>query len=95
MSFHSAACLNAVKAFEREHRSVSVVNSTLNFIDFINTVQLNFIKEHAEEIMKAFSIRYVKDVKFAVVSSTIRILAGLCQVLRLTFESIILNHLKP
>ena len=63
MSSHSAACLAAAKAFESEHISVSAVNSTLDFIDFINTVKLIFIKKHAEEIMKASSIRYVRDAK--------------------------------
>ncbi|KAL2046626.1 hypothetical protein ABVK25_011665 [Lepraria finkii] len=47
MSSHPAACLAAAKAFGSS----------------INTVRLEFIKEHAEEIMRASPIRYVKDAK--------------------------------
>jgi len=47
MTSHPAACLAAAKAFGT----------------FINTVQLDFIKEHAEEITKASPIRYVRDAK--------------------------------
>ncbi|KAL2039895.1 hypothetical protein N7G274_007298 [Stereocaulon virgatum] len=47
MSSHPAACLAAAKAFGNS----------------INTVRLDFIKEHAEEIMRASPIQYVKDAK--------------------------------
>jgi hypothetical protein len=35
----------------------------LNTIDSINTVQLEFIKKHAEEIIKASLIYYIKVTK--------------------------------
>ena len=35
----------------------------LNVTGSINTVRLDFIKEHAKEIMKASPIRYVKEAK--------------------------------
>ncbi|MCJ1231557.1 hypothetical protein MMC12_008234 [Toensbergia leucococca] len=47
MSSHPAACLAAAKASGSS----------------INTVRLDFIKEHAEEIMKASPVRYVKEAK--------------------------------
>lgn len=63
MSSHPAACLAAAKAFGSKRISISVVNPTLNIVGSVNTVRLDFIKEHAEEIMKASPIRYVKDAK--------------------------------
>ena len=63
MSSHPAACLAAAKAFGSKRISISFVNPTLNVIGSINTVRLDFIKEHAEAIMKASPIRYVKDAK--------------------------------
>lgn len=65
MSSHPAACLAAVKAFGSKRISILVVNLMLNIVDFINTVRLDFIKKHAEEIMKASPIRYVKDAKLS------------------------------
>ncbi|KAM0797692.1 hypothetical protein BDR22DRAFT_882065 [Usnea florida] len=47
MSSHPAACLAAAKAYGGS----------------INAVRLDFIKEHAERIMKESPIRYVKDAK--------------------------------
>ena len=63
MSSHAAACLAAAKAFGSKRIFVYVVNSMLNVTDSINTVRLNFIKEHADEMMKASPIRYVKEAK--------------------------------
>ena len=63
MSSHPAACLAAAKAFGSKRISISVVNPTLNIVGSVNTVRLDFIKEHAEEIMKASPISYVKDAK--------------------------------
>ena len=94
MSSHPAACLAAAKAFGSKPIFVFVVSLMLNVTGSINTVRLNFIKGHVEEMMKASPIRYVKEAKLAVVYSTMRIPAGLCQVLILTFRSIILNRLK-
>ena len=37
--------------------------SKLNIIGSIDTIRLNFIEEHAEGIMKASPIRYIKDAK--------------------------------
>ena len=39
------------------------MNLVLNVTGSINTVRLDFIKEHAEEIMKASPVRYVKEAK--------------------------------
>lgn len=39
------------------------MNPTLNVLGSINTVRLDFIKVHAEEIMKASPIAYVRDAK--------------------------------
>ena len=61
MSSHLAARLIAAKAFESKRISISIVNSTLKIMAIVNTVRLDFIKERTEEIMKVFSIRYVKD----------------------------------
>lgn len=63
MSSHPAACLAAAKAFGIKRIFIFVVNLMLNIIDSINTVRLDFIKEHAEEVMRASPIRYVKDAK--------------------------------
>jgi len=63
MSSHPAACLAAAKAFGSKGICIFVVNLMLNMIGSINTVRLDFIKEHAEEIMKASPIRYVKEAK--------------------------------
>lgn len=63
MSSHPAACLAAAKAFGSKRIFVFVVNLILNVTGSINTVQLNFIKEHAEEMMKASLIRYAKEAK--------------------------------
>jgi len=63
MSSHPAACLAAAKAFGSKRICIFVVNLMLNMIGSINTVRLDFIKEHAEEIMKASPIRYVKEAK--------------------------------
>jgi len=63
MSSHPAACLAAAKAFGSKRIFVFVVNLMLNVTGSINTVRLDFIKEHAEEIMKASPIRYVKEAK--------------------------------
>lgn len=63
MSSHPAACLAAAKAFGSKRISTSFINPTLNIAGSINTVRLEFIKEHAEEIMRASPIRYVKDAK--------------------------------
>jgi len=63
MSSHPAACLAAAKAFGSKRISISVVNPTLNITGSISTVRLDFIKAHAEKIMKASPIRYVKDAK--------------------------------
>lgn len=63
MSSHPAACLAAAKAFGSKRIFMLVVNLMLNMIGSINIVRLDFIKEHAEEIMKASPIRYVKDAK--------------------------------
>jgi hypothetical protein len=63
VSSHPAACLAAAKAFRSERISISFVNPILNIIGSINTARLDFIKEHAEEIMKASLIRYVKNDK--------------------------------
>ena len=63
MSSHPAACLAAAKAFGSKRILIFVVNLMLNIIGSINTVRLDFIKQHAEEIMKASPIRYVKDAK--------------------------------
>ena len=63
MSSHPAACLAAAKAFGSKRIFIFVMNLMLNIIGFINTVRLDFIKEHAEEIMRASPIRYVKDAK--------------------------------
>lgn len=63
MSSHPAACLAAAKAFGSKRISIFIVNLTLNVTGSINTVPLDFIKEHAEEIMKASPIRYVKGAK--------------------------------
>ena len=50
MSSHPAACLAAAKAFGSKRILIFVVNLMLNMIGSINTVRLDFIKEHAEEI---------------------------------------------
>ena len=63
MSSHPAACLAAAKAFGSKRMSISVTNPMLNITGSINTVRLDFIKEHAEEIMRASPIPYVKDAK--------------------------------
>ena len=63
MSSHPAACLAAAKAFGSKYISVPVLNPMLNNIGSIHTVQLDFIKEYAEKIMKTSPIRYVKDAK--------------------------------
>lgn len=63
MSSHPAACLAAAKAFGSKRIFIFGVNLILNMIGSINTIRLDFIKEHAEEIMKASPIRYVKDAK--------------------------------
>ena len=63
MSSHPAACLAAAKAFGSKRIFIFVMNLMLNIIGSINTVRLDFIKEHAEEIMRASPIRYVKDAK--------------------------------
>ncbi len=65
MSSHPAACLAAAKTFESKRIFIFVVNLMLNTIGSINTVRLDFIKDHAEEIMKASPIRYVKDAKLS------------------------------
>lgn len=62
MSSHPAACLAAAKAFGSKHIT-SVVNPTLNILGSINTVRLDYIKEHAEEMMKASPIPYVKNAR--------------------------------
>ena len=66
MSSHPAACLAAAKAFGSKRIFVYVVNLMLNVTGSINTVRLDFIKEHAEEMMKASPIRYVKEAKLRV-----------------------------
>ena len=63
MSSHPAACLAAAKAFGSKCISISVINPTLNITGSINTVRPKFVKEHAERIMRASPIRYVKDAK--------------------------------
>ena len=63
MSSHPAACLAAATAFGRKRIFVFVVNLVLNVTDSINTVRLDFIKEHTEEIMKASPIPYAKEAK--------------------------------
>ena len=63
MSSHPAACLAAAKAYGSKCIPPSVVHPTLNITGSINTVRLDFIKEHAEDIMKESPIRYVKDAK--------------------------------
>jgi len=63
MSSHPAACLAAARAFGSKHLFLIVVDQMLNVTGSINTVRLDFIKEHAEEIMKASPIRYVKEAK--------------------------------
>ena len=65
MSSHPAACLAAAKAFGSKLIPLPLVNPTLNIIGSINTVRLGFIKEHAEKIMKASPIRYIKDAKLS------------------------------
>jgi len=40
------------------------MNLTLKLVDFINIIRLDFIKKYVESIIKASSIRYVRDVKF-------------------------------
>ena len=63
MSSHPAACLAAAKAFGSKRIFIFVMKLMLNIIGSINTVRLDFIKEHAEEIMRVSPIRYVKDAK--------------------------------
>lgn len=63
MSSHPAACVAAVKAFGSKCITISAVNPTLNITGSIDTVRLDFIKEHAENIIKASPIRYIKDAK--------------------------------
>jgi hypothetical protein len=63
MSSHPAACLAAARAFGSKRMLILVMNPTLNILGSITTVRLDFIKEHAEEIMKASPIRYVRDAK--------------------------------
>jgi len=36
---------------------------TLKLVDFINIIRLDFIKKYVEPIIKASSIRYIRDVK--------------------------------
>ena len=40
-----------------------VINPTLNPLGYISTISLEFTKGHAQEIMKAFPIRYISDAK--------------------------------
>lgn len=63
VSSHPAACLAAAKAFGSKRVSMSLLGSTLNITASIGTVRLGYIKEYAEEIMKASPIRYVEDAK--------------------------------
>jgi hypothetical protein len=54
--------LPAAKAFRSERISISFVNPILNIIGS-NTVRFDFIKKHAEEIMKASLIHFIKNTK--------------------------------
>lgn len=45
------------------HEYQLVINPTLNLLGYISTISLEFTKGHAQEIMKASPIRYVRDAK--------------------------------
>lgn len=65
ISSHPAACMAAAKSFGSTcicPRS-SAVNGTLTVPGHLSTTRLEFMKGHAEEIMKASPIRYVRDAK--------------------------------
>ena len=66
MSSHAASCLATANVFGSKRTlriPVRTVNSTLRFIGTINAVDLGFITGHAEAIIKASPISYVKDAK--------------------------------
>lgn len=63
MSSHPAACLASAKAFGSISLISIVLITILNTIGSISTVRLDFLKDHAESIMKASPIRYIKDAK--------------------------------
>jgi hypothetical protein len=63
MSSHPAACRAAAKAFGGKSQSLYITKSNLRTIDSISTLQLEPIEKHAEEIMKASPISYVRDAK--------------------------------
>ena len=63
MSSHPAACLAAAKAFGSTRILVFIVNLMLNITGHITTVRCDFIREHAERLMRASPIRYVKEAK--------------------------------
>lgn len=70
MSSHPAACMAAAKAFGSKcivntyHSLNPKLNKKLNNLGHIITIKLEFIKDHAEEIMKAPPINYVRDANF-------------------------------
>lgn len=62
MSSHPAACVAAARIFGGEYPLQNCfVNAILTVVDTINAVKLGFIGDHAEGIMKASPISYVKD----------------------------------
>lgn len=63
MSSHPAACLAAAKAFASKWHTIlpHCDFDANNLIGVINTVPVDFIRNHAEAIMKVSPISYVKD----------------------------------
>src|SRR4051812_13019826 len=60
MSSHLTACLAAAKVFGSKHTlRTCIMNSALTIVDAINAVQLGFMRDHAEAIIKASPINYV------------------------------------
>lgn len=64
VSSHAAACMAAAKAFGGKRTlRIHIENSILKMIDTMKPVKLDFIRDHAEGIMTASPISYVKNAK--------------------------------
>ena len=64
MSSHPAACVAAIKAFGGKRTlHVYTMSLIIKIIGIMNSAKLEFIREHAQEIMAASPISYVKDAR--------------------------------